>query len=103
MTKFRHLIWTVIAAVGLILSASQSQAQLRQPDVGDQPGLLADDFVELDPEYRKTAVLYRTNEAPGTIIVADRRTTSLSDPGQRPRVALWHRRRPRRHSSGRVW
>ena len=27
MTKFRHLIWTLIAASGLILSASQSQAQ----------------------------------------------------------------------------
>src|SRR6266446_3901407 len=69
MTKFRRLIWTLIAASGLILSASQSQAQLRQPDVGDQPGLIADDSVELDPEYRKTAVLYRTNEAPGTIII----------------------------------
>ena len=69
MTKFRHLIWMLIAASGLALSASQSQAQLRQPDVGDQPGLVADDSVELDPEFRKTAVLYRTNEAPGTIIV----------------------------------
>ncbi len=69
MTKFRSLIWMLIAASGLILSASQSQAQQRQPDVGDQPGLIADDSVELDPEFRKTAVLYRTNEPPGTIIV----------------------------------
>ena len=69
MTKFLHLIWTFIATSGLILSASQSQAQHRQPDVGDQPGLIADDSLELDPEFRKTAVLYRTNEAPGTIIV----------------------------------
>jgi lipoprotein-anchoring transpeptidase ErfK/SrfK len=69
MTKFRHLIWTLVAACGLILSASQCRAQLRQPDVGDQPGLIADDSVELDPEYRKTAVLYRTNEPPGTIII----------------------------------
>jgi lipoprotein-anchoring transpeptidase ErfK/SrfK len=69
MTKFRHLIWSLIATGGLILLASQSNAQMRQPDVGDQPGLLADDSVELDPQYRKTAVLYRTNEAPGTIIV----------------------------------
>ena len=69
MTKFRHLIWMLIAASGLILSAPQSQAQMRQPDVGDQPGLIADDSVELDPQFRKTAVLYRTSEAPGTIIV----------------------------------
>jgi lipoprotein-anchoring transpeptidase ErfK/SrfK len=59
----------LVAASGLILSASQCRAQLRQPDVGDQPGLIADDSVELDPEYRKTAVLYRTNEPPGTIII----------------------------------
>jgi len=69
MTKFRHLIWMVIAASGLVLSIPQSQAQTRQPDVGDQPGLIADDSVELEPQFRKTAVLYRTNEAPGTIIV----------------------------------
>ena len=70
MTKFRHLTWMMIAAGGLILSAPQSQAQqLRQPDVGDQPGLIADDSVELEPQFKKTAVLYRTTEAPGTIIV----------------------------------
>src|ERR1700688_4844918 len=68
MTKFRHLIWMVIAAAGLILSVSQSCA--KQPDVAAQPGLLPDDSVELDPEYRKQMVLYRTTEAPGTIIIA---------------------------------
>ena len=47
MTRFRHLIWMIMAAIGLMLSASHSYAQ--QPDVGDQPGLLADDSVELDP------------------------------------------------------
>src|SRR5467141_457408 len=67
MTKFRHLIWMIIAAAGLILSISQSFAQ--KPDVGDQPGLIADEAVELDPQFRKTTVLYRTNEAPGTIFV----------------------------------
>jgi lipoprotein-anchoring transpeptidase ErfK/SrfK len=69
MTIFRHLIWMAIAAGGLVLSAPQGQAQTRQPDVGDQPGLIADEAVELDPQFRKTAVLYRTNEAPGTITV----------------------------------
>ncbi len=68
MTKFRHLIWTFVATVGLILSISHSFAQ--QPDVGDQPGLLPDDSLELDPEWRKQAVFFRTTEAPGTIIVA---------------------------------
>src|ERR1700731_2888732 len=68
MTKFRHLTWMAIAAASLILSASQSFAQ--QPDVGDQPGLLPDDSVELDPEFRKQPVYYRTSEAPGTIIIS---------------------------------
>src|SRR3954454_6910734 len=69
MTKFRHLIWMGIAAGGLVLSAPQSQAQTRQPDVGDQPGRIADHSVALDPQFQKTGGVYRTNEPPGTIIV----------------------------------
>src|SRR6202049_1875362 len=68
MTKFRQLIWMMMGAAGLMLSASQGFAQ--QPDVGDQPGLLPDDSVELDPEFRKQPVYYRTTEAPGTIIIS---------------------------------
>jgi lipoprotein-anchoring transpeptidase ErfK/SrfK len=68
MIKFRRLIWTMIATAGLMLSASQSFAQ--QPDAGDQPGLIPDDSMQLDPEYQKQMVLYRTTEAPGTIIIS---------------------------------
>src|SRR3979490_2320943 len=68
MTNFRHLIWILFVAVGLMLSVSPGFAQ--KPDVGDQPGLLPDDSVELDPEFRKQVVYYRSNEAPGTIIIA---------------------------------
>jgi lipoprotein-anchoring transpeptidase ErfK/SrfK len=69
MTRFRHLILTAIAATGLMLSVSHSFAQ--QPvDRGDQPGLIPDDSLELDPEFRKQMVLYRTNEPPGTIIIS---------------------------------
>jgi lipoprotein-anchoring transpeptidase ErfK/SrfK len=67
MTNFRHLTWMLIAAFGLVFSATQSHAQKR-PDA-DEPGLVADDSYELDPEFRKQAVYYRTTEAPGTIIV----------------------------------
>src|ERR1700689_4707880 len=82
MTRFRHLIWLIMAAMGLMLSASHSYAQ--QPDVGDQPGLLADDSVELDPEYRKQMVYYRTTEAPGTIIISTaERHLYLIQPGGR--------------------
>ena len=82
MIKFQHLIWTLIAASGLMLSASHGFAQ--QPDVGDQPGLLADDSIELDPEWRKQVVLYRTTEAPGTIIIStSERHLYLVQPGGR--------------------
>src|SRR5947208_7526109 len=68
MFNFRHLIWIAIAFAGLMFSVSQGFAQ--QPDVGDQPGLLADESVELDPEFKKQAVYYRTSEPPGTIIIS---------------------------------
>jgi lipoprotein-anchoring transpeptidase ErfK/SrfK len=67
MTNFRHLTWMLIAAFGLVFSASQSHAQKR-PDA-DEPGLVADDAYELQPQFRKQVVYYRTSEAPGTIIV----------------------------------
>ncbi|MCA6104786.1 MULTISPECIES: L,D-transpeptidase [Bradyrhizobium] len=68
MTKLRHLVWMLIATGALVLSTSQGFAQNR-PDA-DEPGLVADDSYELDPEWQKQVVYYRTNEAPGTIIVA---------------------------------
>jgi lipoprotein-anchoring transpeptidase ErfK/SrfK len=69
MIKLRHLIWMILAAAALTLSISQSFAQ--QPeDPGDQPGLVPDENVEPDPEFRKQMVYYRSTEPPGTIIVS---------------------------------
>jgi lipoprotein-anchoring transpeptidase ErfK/SrfK len=68
MVAFRRLIWlSFVVATGLMVSGLQSFAQ--QPDVGDQPGLIPDDSVQLEPEFQRQMVLYRTTEAPGTIIV----------------------------------
>jgi len=67
MTNFRHLTWMLIAAFGLVFSSTQSHAQKR-PDA-DEPGLIADDGYELEPEWKKQVVYFRTTEAPGTIIV----------------------------------
>src|SRR5580704_3153951 len=81
MIKIRHLICTAIAAIGLILSLSHGYAQ--QPDA-DQPGLIADDSLQLDPEWRKQAVFFRTTEAPGTIIISTaERHLYLVQPGGR--------------------
>ncbi len=63
-----YRICQLAIGVGLMLSASHSFAQ--QPDVGDQPGLVADDSYELDPRFKKQLVLYRSTEPPGTIIIS---------------------------------
>src|SRR3954462_2119688 len=68
MNIFRHLVQIFVFSALLALSASPGFAQ--QGDPGDEPGLIADDSVELDPQFRKQMVLYRTNEPPGTIIIA---------------------------------
>ena len=82
MTKFRHLIWMSMAAIGLMLSATQSFAQGAERD--DEPGLIADDSYQLDPEWRKQMVYYRTTEAPGTIIISTaERHLYLVQPGGR--------------------
>ena len=67
MTKFHHLTWMLIAAFGLVFSSAQSHAQKRAD--ADEPGLVADDGYQLEPEWRKQVVYFRTTEAPGTIIV----------------------------------
>jgi len=80
--KLRHLIYLLSAAIGLSLSATPSFAQSSDP--GDQPGLVADDSYQLDPEWQKQMVLYRTTEAPGTIIVSTaERHLYLIQPGGR--------------------
>ena len=82
MLKFRRLMWMSVAAVGLMLSASQGFAQGQ--DRGDEPGLIADDSYQLDPEWQKQVVLYRTTEAPGTIIIStSERHLYLIQPGGR--------------------
>src|SRR3569623_1404322 len=82
MTDFRRLTGVLIAALGLTLSSSQAFAQ--QPDRGDEPGLIADDSYELDPEWQKQVVYFRTTEAPGTIIISTaERHLYLVQPGGR--------------------
>jgi lipoprotein-anchoring transpeptidase ErfK/SrfK len=67
MIAFRRWISLLSVMAGLVFSVSPGFAQ--QPDVGDQPGLIADDSVQLEPQFQRTMVLYRTSEPPGTIIV----------------------------------
>jgi lipoprotein-anchoring transpeptidase ErfK/SrfK len=41
-------------------------------DVGDEPGVVADEDYELPEQYARKVVFYRTNERPGTIIIETR-------------------------------
>ena len=71
MIDLRRLLGLAfIAAAGLTWSITQASAQMQRPDIGDEPGLIADDSIELPPEYQKQMVLYRTTEPPGTIIIS---------------------------------
>jgi lipoprotein-anchoring transpeptidase ErfK/SrfK len=62
-----RLLMICVSIAALSLSVSQSFAQ--QNDPGDQPGLMPDDSQQLDPEFQRQMVLYRTTEAPGTVII----------------------------------
>jgi lipoprotein-anchoring transpeptidase ErfK/SrfK len=59
----------MICASIAVLSLSVSQSSAQQNDPGDQPGLMPDDSQQLDPEFQRQMVLYRTTEAPGTVII----------------------------------
>src|SRR3569833_486347 len=85
MTDFRRLrglFVASVAALSLVVSAPSVFAQ--QPDRGDEPGLVADDAYQLEPEWQKQVVYFRTTEAPGTIIVSTaERHLYLVQPGGR--------------------
>lgn len=63
LTALAILITTAVIGV-----APHALAQGREMNIADQPGYIPPDE-ELPPEFKRTAVLYRTTEAPGTIIV----------------------------------
>ena len=58
------------ACLGLPLFASHALAQREQMGIVDQPGLVPDPADEqLPTQFQRQLVLYRSTEAPGTIIV----------------------------------
>jgi lipoprotein-anchoring transpeptidase ErfK/SrfK len=65
----RRLSFSVLLAT--LLAGPHAFAQGTNYVDGDQPGYVPSATEEqLPPEFQKTVVLYRTNEAPGTIIVS---------------------------------
>src|SRR3954467_14030679 len=82
MTDFRRLTGMFVAAIGLILSEPHAYAQ--QTDRGDEPGLVADDAFELDPEWEEQVVYLLTPDALGSLIISRaERHLYLVQPGGR--------------------
>ena len=70
MNLFRSLAFAA-AAAGLLFTASHAFAQGREMNIGDQPCYIPNEAEEeLPPEFKRTAVFYRTSEPPGTIIIS---------------------------------
>ena len=68
MNIIRSLALAAVAA-SLLFAAPHAFAQGREMNIGDQPGYIPDDE-EVSPEFKRTAVFFRTTEAPGTIIIS---------------------------------
>jgi lipoprotein-anchoring transpeptidase ErfK/SrfK len=69
MARLRFCLCLVLA-VFLIMPSSLALAQREQMAIGDQPGHVPDAAEErLSPQFQRQLVLYRSSEAPGTIIV----------------------------------
>jgi len=69
MARLRFCLCLVLAGF-LVMPASRALAQREQMTIGDQPGHVPDAAEEqLSPQFQRQLVLYRSSEAPGTIIV----------------------------------
>ena len=79
-----RLYLTIAILMFSALAAPNAFAQANR-NGDDQPGLIANpDDEQLDPKWQKTVVFYRTNEAPGTIIVqTNERYLYVIQPGGR--------------------
>jgi lipoprotein-anchoring transpeptidase ErfK/SrfK len=65
-----RLALCLILEAFLAMQVSHAHAQREQMAIGDQPGHIPDASEEqLSPQFQRQIVLYRTTEAPGTIIV----------------------------------
>jgi lipoprotein-anchoring transpeptidase ErfK/SrfK len=60
----------IILLASFAMPMSHALAQREQMSIGDQPGLIPDAADEqLAPQFQRQVVLYRSTEAPGTIII----------------------------------
>ena len=66
----RSFLLLVTLAAGALLATSPVFAQREDMSIGDQPGMVPNAADEqLPAEFRRQVVFFRSNEAPGTIVV----------------------------------
>ena len=66
----RSSLLLVTLAAGALLATSPAFAQREDMSIGDQPGMVPNAADEdLSAEFRRQLVFFRSNEAPGTIVV----------------------------------
>jgi lipoprotein-anchoring transpeptidase ErfK/SrfK len=59
----------LLAVMFVVLPTAQGFSQDEDMNIGDEPGRVPDESVQLPPQFQRQMVLYRTTEPPGTIIV----------------------------------
>jgi len=60
----------IVLLASLVMPLAHAHAQREQMSIGDQPGHIPDPADEqLDPQFQRQVVLYRSTETPGTIII----------------------------------
>ncbi len=70
MPSFRSGFWTCITVAALLATSAPHALAQRQMAIADQPGHIPDAAEEqLPSQFQRQVVLYRSNEAPGTIVV----------------------------------
>lgn len=71
LRTFLLIALTASLSLAGVISAGTDRAIAQTNDPGDRPGYIpSEDEEDLAPQFKRTAVFYRTTEAPGTIIVS---------------------------------
>ena len=94
--RSRHLIWIFVAALSLAFPESPSFAQPKRSGRRDRDFVAERTPSNWNQEFQRATVLYRTTEAPGTIIVHTAERYLYVVQGNGRAHALRHRGRPRR-------
>lgn len=68
---FCLIAFTASLSATVVVATGSNHALAQANDPGDRPGYIpTEDEEELEPQFKRTAVFFRSTEAPGTIVVS---------------------------------